>query len=136
MFRQSACCYCRRSLPDCRAYGVRQTWMPPTPGLPRSRHHLTAYKHGNLCDPSFLQVPFRPHRKFPVPENRMTYPLPEYASYPDVPVNRNRYDAMSPNPSPENIRGLPAQNKVPAPYVLSIRQSGHDPPFSDSLDQI
>jgi hypothetical protein len=35
-------------------------------------------------------------------------------------------DAMSPNPSPENIRGLPAQNKVPAPYVLSIRQSGLD----------
>ena len=53
----------------------------------------------------------------------MTCPHQEYASYPGVPVNMNRYDAESEDPQPEKILSQQGLNSNPVLYVLWIIQN-------------
>ena len=98
-----------------------RTWQLPIPGLPGSLRHPAACKHGNLPATISLKVPCPQQRKSPVPENRWTYPHPEYVSCPDVPEDRSPVcRSVSKSSYRENILSPPAPSKVPGPYALWI----------------
>ena len=110
------------------------TWQLPRFVLPESHHHHTLHIPDNPYHPSYQPVPFLLRRTIPVLRNLQTYQHPEYVSYPDVPVNKNLYDAVSQDLLPENILCVPVQNIMPELHVLSTAQICRGLPSSDSSD--
>ena len=94
------------------------------PGPLQSHHPPATYKPGNLFLTVSPPVPYHLLQKFPVQENRMTYPHQVRAADMDAPEGKIPNDAASANPPPENILCLPELNIVPAPYVLWTAQNG------------
>ena len=98
--------------------------MLPTPVLPGSHHLQEVYTLCSLPHPFFLRSPFQLPLRFPVPENRKTYPRPECASYPGVPAGRILHDAVSTDPLSGNILSQPVQNTDLVQYDLWKGQNG------------
>ena len=126
-------CY-QRSQRDYLTYGHLQTLQLPRPVPPGSRRHQEVHMFGNLCCPILRTVPYQLLQRFPVPENRLTYQHPGYASYPDDPADKIPHDEVSSDPPSGNSLSLPVLHKVPVRCVPWKEQNDHGLLSSDPLD--